>query len=72
MEQKTNNLEAEFKEENMKLQDKLITLECKLLENSMKFRGESGKNVREEMTIILEFVEIPLKRLKKNVKTYIG
>lgn len=62
VEQKTLNLEEEVKIENMKLQDQLIVLEYKILENSIRFRGipESEKDVREEMTdIISELIEIP-------------
>lgn len=69
VEQKTNNLEVELKEENRKLQDQLVTLECKMLENCMRFRGvpESENNVWLEMIeIISEFLEMSVEEVEKD------
>lgn len=68
VEQKTNGMESEFREENKKLQDQLILMECKILDNYIRFRGnsESEKDVREEIVnIISEFFEIPQEEIEK-------
>lgn len=39
VEQKADNLEVEVKEQNKKLQDQLILIEYKILENYIRFRG---------------------------------
>lgn len=59
VEQKVSDLEMEFKEDTMELQDKLLLMEHKLLEKTIRIRGlpESVKNVREEVVeIIAELV----------------
>lgn len=61
VEQKTNELEVDLKEKTLDLPDKMVIMECKLLENCIRFRGlpENEKNIREEMIEILaEFLEI--------------
>lgn len=63
VEQKTNAMELELREENKNLKDQMMLMECKLLDNYIRFRGvpESEKDVREEMVnIISEFLEMPL------------
>lgn len=61
-ERKTNAIGLELKQENRMLKDQVMLLECKLLDNYIRFRGvpESEKEAREEMiNIISEFLEMP-------------
>lgn len=62
IERKTNAIGLELKQENRMLKDQVMLLECKLLDNYIRFRGvpESEKEAREEMiNIISEFLEMP-------------
>lgn len=68
VEQKVNELEIDWKKERENLQDQLLLMECKFLDNYIRFRGvpENQKETREEMVNILsEFLELPQNDVEK-------
>lgn len=60
LDQRAISMEKEMREENSIMRDQLIVMECKLLENTLRFRGipELKGDEREEIiNIISEFLE---------------
>lgn len=71
LENKTNDIETDVYEKNKMLQEKLIWMECRQLDKTLRIRGlqESQKEVREKvLDIISEMVEIAKEKLEKEIE----
>lgn len=67
VEQKANQIEKEIIEKNELLKDQTILMDCRLMDNYLRFRGvpESQEDVRQEMLNILpEFLEKPYEEVE--------
>lgn len=68
-EQRTNKLEKEMLGNNKKLQDRILMMDCKMLELYLWFRGvpEEQRRLREQTIILIaDLIQRPIEEIDKN------